>query len=90
MKKKSTPVPLVFSPSRNKCDADPFNTEIHDPGIAVLELLCYAITDLGHRYRLDTSRPRLTELQPGLVKLHEKARELEMLLSRLLAEQSKK
>lgn len=79
------PDPSIVDTSANWTDA-----EIHDPGITVLELLCYAITDLGRRYRLDTSRPRLNELQPSLVKLHEKARELEMLLSRLLAEQSKK
>ena len=26
---------------------------IHDPGITILELLCYAITDLGYRTSLD-------------------------------------
>ena len=42
---------------------------VHDPGITILELLCYAITDLGYR----TSYPIqdiLTEQKDSLQKLH--------------------
>ena len=37
---------------------------LHDPGISILELLCYAITDLGYRTSYDI-KDLLTEQVPG-------------------------
>lgn len=36
---------------------------LHDPGVTILEVLCYAITDLGYRNNLDIQD--LLALKPG-------------------------
>jgi hypothetical protein len=76
------PEPMIVKTSANWTDA-----EQHDPGIVLLEMLVYALTDLAYSEAL---KSRLIELKPSLLKLHEKVRVIEELLSRLLAEQSGK
>ncbi|MGD1847073.1 MAG: hypothetical protein ACFB10_16915, partial [Salibacteraceae bacterium] len=41
---------------------------LHDPGITTLEILCYAITDLGYRTNFDMSRLLATEKRKAYAK----------------------